>query len=133
MVAGQTDQLVVELGAKLSYNSCIRAKEENYHRDYMQRFLSVVTVITSAINYKHFISSKMMDLITFVIGISLTVTTQHCRLLFLKCRNIFKTITTTSKCNQSDIFVKNCQNAMVLKDPSKIKATCSASKKYALV
>ena len=56
VVAEKIDQLVVELGAKLSYNSCIRAKEENYHRDYMQRFLSVVTVITSAINYKHFIS-----------------------------------------------------------------------------
>ena len=54
----RTYLLAVELAAKLSYPSCIRAEETKYHRDCMQRFLSGVTVIRGPISYKHFFSSK---------------------------------------------------------------------------
>ena len=50
--------LAVELAAKLSYASCIRAEEAKYHRDCMQRFLNVDTVIPVPVNYKNFASSK---------------------------------------------------------------------------
>ena len=50
--------LAVELAAKLSYASCIRAEEAKYHRDCIGRFLSSVTVIPGPVYYKHFASSK---------------------------------------------------------------------------
>ena len=58
VVAERTDPLAVELGAKLSYASCIHAEKTKYRRDCMQRFLSGVTVIQSPVNYKHFAGSK---------------------------------------------------------------------------
>ena len=58
VVVERIDPLVVEVAAKLSYASCIRAEEAKYHKDCIQRFLSCVTVIPGPINYKHFISSK---------------------------------------------------------------------------
>ena len=58
MIPERTDLLAVELAAKLSYASCIRAEKAKYHRDCMQRFLSGVTVIPGPVNYKHFASSK---------------------------------------------------------------------------
>ena len=58
VVAEGTDPLAVELAAKLSYASCIRAEEAKYRRDCMKRFLSGVTVYQGPVNYKHFASSK---------------------------------------------------------------------------
>ena len=58
VVAERTDPLAVELAAKLSYASCIRAEEAKHHRDCMQRFLSGVAVIPGQINYKHIVISK---------------------------------------------------------------------------
>ena len=58
VVTERTDQLAVELEAKLPYASCIRAEEAKYHRDCMQRFLTGAAVIPGPINYKHFASSK---------------------------------------------------------------------------
>ena len=88
VVAERTDSLVVEY---------IRAEEAKYHLDCMQQFLRGVTVISGLINNKHFISSKVMDLTTSVIGISPPVKIQHRRLLFLKCRSTLKTLTTMKK------------------------------------
>ena len=58
MVAERTDPLAIELAAKLSYASCIRAEEAKYHRDCIERFLSSVTVIPGPVYYKRFASSK---------------------------------------------------------------------------
>ena len=54
----RTDPLGVEVAAKLSYAPCLRAYEAKYHRDFMQRFLSGVSVCTDTVYYKHVDTSK---------------------------------------------------------------------------
>ena len=118
VVAERTDPLAVELAAKLFYASCICAEKAKYHKDCMQRVLNSVTIVPGLSNYKHFISSRIMVLITFVIGMSPPVTMQHRRLLYLKSRSILKTIKTMMRrCIRSDILLENFWKAMVLKDP----------------
>ena len=65
MVVEGTDPLAVKLNAKLSYASCVRAKEAKYQRHCMYRFLSGVMVIPGPIKNKHFASSKNDGFNTF--------------------------------------------------------------------
>ena len=58
VVARRTDPLGVELAAKLSYASSIRAEEAKYHKGCIQRFLRGVMVVPGPINYKHPVDSK---------------------------------------------------------------------------
>ena len=52
-VSQRSDPLAVEVAAKVSYASCIRAEEAKYHRDCMQRFLSGRTVTGPKFTHQH--------------------------------------------------------------------------------
>ena len=58
IVAKRTDQLAVEVAAKLAYAGCIRAEEAKYHRDCMQRFLNGKEVFPTQTSNRHFDRAK---------------------------------------------------------------------------
>ena len=60
---------------------CICSEEEKCHKDFMEQFLTGVTVIPEA-TVNTWLVQKSVDLTTFVIGMSPPVTMQNHRLLF---------------------------------------------------
>ena len=82
LVAERTaNGFTVEVSVKWSYASFIRAEEEKCHKDFIQQFLTGVTVIPQSTVSKWLVK-KRVDLTTFVIGMSPPVTIQNHRLLF---------------------------------------------------
>ena len=116
VVAEGTDPLAVELAAKLSYASCIRAEETKYHRGCMQQFLSSVTIILGQINYKHFVSSKNDELSNFCDWYESTSHDTTSSFILFEVQKHMED-KTMRRCIRSDILVENRRNTMMLKDP----------------
>ena len=118
VVTERTDPLTVEFSVKLSYFSCICVEEEKYHRDCMQQLLSIVTVISGPISYKHLISSNNYVFNNFCDWYeSTSYDTTSPFTLFVVQKHI------EDSSNNKELYLvrqllENCRNAALLKETS---------------